>query len=101
MKPASNRTSTKSCSPFGAGNWFGCRALRNAKSPIASWMKPSTCGAHLWLQDMTLPDMNADQLRDYLAFYQDLGFTSIYKRTRSPLPAEQTAAPAFPPVPPP
>jgi uracil-DNA glycosylase family 4 len=39
--------------------------------------------------------MNADELRRQLAFYQDLGFTDLYRRTPAPveLPAEESAPP--------
>jgi uracil-DNA glycosylase len=56
--------------------------------------------AAVWL----LPHMDAETLREYLIFYQDLGFTSLYRRavkieqTQSAMPIPPERVPALPPV---
>jgi len=43
--------------------------------------------------------MDADTLRAYLAFYQDLGFTSLYRRTANPADREPPELPVLPVLP--
>ena len=56
--------------------------------------------AAVWL----LPHMDAETLREYLIFYQDLGFTSLYRRavnttqTQSTMPIPPERVPVLPPV---
>src|ERR1700724_2957188 len=56
--------------------------------------------AAVWL----LPLMDAETLREYLIFYQDLGFTSLYRRAvrteniLSAMPMQPGRAPILPPV---
>src|ERR1700724_2083341 len=56
--------------------------------------------AAVWL----LPLMDAETLREYLIFYQDLGFTSLYRRAvrteniLSAMPMQPERAPILPPV---
>ena len=46
-----------------------------------------------------MPLMDAEQLRQYLEFYQDLGVKSVYRRTASaPAHAQSTAAMELPPL---
>src|SRR5579863_10054229 len=40
--------------------------------------------------------MDAETLRQYLAFYQDLGFTSLYRRTAQPAAVEWASLPVLP-----
>ena len=56
--------------------------------------------AAVWL----LPLMDVETLREYLTFYQDLGFTSLYRRavkteqTQSAMPIPPERVPSLPPV---
>jgi uracil-DNA glycosylase len=56
--------------------------------------------AAVWL----LPHMDAETLREYLLFYRDLGFTSLYRRavkieqTQSAMPIPPERVPVLPPV---
>jgi uracil-DNA glycosylase len=56
--------------------------------------------AAVWL----LPHMDAETLREYLIFYRDLGFTSLYRRavkteqTQSAMPIPPERVPVLPPV---
>ena len=47
-----------------------------------------------------MPPMEADTLRHYLEFYQDLGVKTLYRRTPQPAPTPSTLMPTAPDLPP-
>ena len=72
----SNPTRTKYCWRSATANSSPCRALRSAKSPTAFSTRFCNCAC------IFTPPMDADTLRQYLEYYQDLGIKTLYRRAR-------------------
>ena len=73
---------------------FPCRAPRNARWPTASSTRFSSCDCS---SAATIATMDAELLRRYLEYYQDLGIKTLYRRAAPPLPkapAQEVAATA-------
>src|SRR5258708_20174564 len=94
-RSVSNRIKTRSRWPCERVNSSGCRAPPSASWPIRFWTRRSNSAARSRHRHM-----DAEKLREYLTFYQDLGFTSLYRRNAiQQLDQEGDVTPAVEPVP--